>query len=132
MPRVRIGPTLPNRAEIDVEVARLRDLDVGQLQSYWRTMLKGRLPPHLSRHLLFRIVAYRLQANRLGELDGHSRHLLDHSGSPEKASQKATDGQPIVDVRPGTILAREWRGRIHRVVVRADGFAWGDKIYPSL
>jgi len=36
------------------------------------------------------------------------------------------------DVRPGTILAREWNGRMHRVAVLAEGFAWNGKIYPSL
>jgi hypothetical protein len=32
MPRVKIGPALPDRATLDVEIARLRDLDVGQLR----------------------------------------------------------------------------------------------------
>ena len=32
--------------------------------------------PHLPRHLLFRILAYRLQADRLGDLDAASRRLL--------------------------------------------------------
>ena len=33
MPRVKIGPVLPDREKLDVEIARLRDLDVGQLRS---------------------------------------------------------------------------------------------------
>ena len=36
------------------------------------------------------------------------------------------------DVRPGTMLAREWNGRMQRVTVLADGFAWNGKTYPSL
>ena len=36
------------------------------------------------------------------------------------------------DLRPGTILAREWNGRMHRVTVLADGFAWNGKTYHSL
>jgi Protein of unknown function (DUF2924) len=35
-------------------------------------------------------------------------------------------------VRPGTILGREWNGQMQRVAVRADGFAWNGKTYPSL
>ncbi|HZY13662.1 MAG TPA: DUF2924 domain-containing protein [Beijerinckiaceae bacterium] len=35
-------------------------------------------------------------------------------------------------MRPGTMLAREWNGRIHRVAVLASGFAWNGKTYPSL
>ena len=91
MPRVKIGPALPDRETLDVEIARLRDLDVGELRSRWHTVFGRRAPPHLPRHLLFRILAYRLQADRLGDLDGESRRLLDRSGSPEEAGQNAVD-----------------------------------------
>ena len=29
------------------------------------------------------------------------------------------------------MLAREWNGRMHRVAVLADGFAWNGKTYPK-
>jgi hypothetical protein len=123
MPRVRIGPALPDRTALDVEIARLRDLDIAGLPP----------PPHLPRHLLFRIPAYRLQADRLGDLDNASRDLLDRSGSPEKAGHKAaTLVRHIADVRPGTSLGREWNGRMQRVEVLAEGFAWNGKTYRSL
>jgi hypothetical protein len=45
----------------------------------------------------------------------------------------ATDPNRLTaDVRPGTMLAREWNGRMQRVAVLADGFAWNGKTYPSL
>jgi hypothetical protein len=91
MPRVRIGAALPDRAALDAEIAQLRDLDVQRLRSRWRIVFGRRPPPHLSRHLLFRTLAYRLQTDRWGDLDGESRRLLDHSGSPEKAGQMAVD-----------------------------------------
>jgi hypothetical protein len=132
MPRVRIGPALPDREALDVEIARLRDLDIAELRSRWHTVFGRRPPPHLPRHLLFRILAYRLQAARWGDLDDASRRLLDHSGSPEKAGQTAATLVQRVDVRPGTSLGREWNGRLQRVTVLAGGFAWNGKIYPSL
>ena len=132
MPRVRVGPALPDRAALDVEIARLRDLDIVALRRRWHIVFGRRPPPHLLRHLLFRIVAYRLQADQLGDLDNASRRLLDRSGSPEKAGQNANLVRPIADVRPGTSLSREWNGRLQRVTVLADGFAWNGKIYPSL
>jgi len=133
MPRVRIGPALPDREALDVEIARLRDLDIAALRSRWHAAFGRRPPPHLTRHLLFRILAYRLQADRLGDLDKASRRLLDGSGSPEKAGQNAANlVRPIADVRPGTRLGREWNGRLQRVTVLAEGFAWNGKIYPSL
>ena len=132
MPRVKISPALVDRKQLDVEIARVRDLDITALRSRWHTVLGRPAPPHLPRHLLFRILAYGVQANRLGDLDSQSQHLLDRSDTPEKAGQRAANGQRRVDVRPGTILAREWNGRMQRVAVLVDGFAWNGKTYPSL
>jgi hypothetical protein len=133
MPRVRIGPALPDRAALNTEIAQLRDLDVQQLRSRWQTAFGRRSPPHLSRHLLFRTLAYRLQADRWGDLDGESRRLLDRSESPEQAGRSAVElSRRTAAIRPGTILSREWNGRMQRVAVVADGFAWNRKTYPSL
>ena len=133
MPRVRIGPTLPDREALDVEIAHLRVLDVEGLRSRWHAVCGRPAPRHLPRHLLFRILAYRLQADQLGDLDGESRRLLDRSGSPEEAGQKAVGlSRRIADIRPGTVLGREWNGRMQRVAVLADGFAWNGKTYRSL
>jgi hypothetical protein len=133
MPRVRIGPAIPDRKALEVEIARLRDLDIGELRNRWHTIFGRRSPARLPRHLLFRVLAYRLQADHLGDLDGESQRLLDRSGSPEKAGQRAMDsGQRTTGLRPGTVLAREWKGQMQRVAVLADGFAWNGKTYPSL
>ena len=69
MPRVKVGPALPDVSTLDVEIARLRDLDVSSLQARSHNVLRRRPSPHLPRHLLFRVLAYRLQAERLGDLD---------------------------------------------------------------
>ena len=133
MPRVRIGPALPDRKTLDVEIARLRDLDVGELRSRWHNVFGRRPHPHLPRHLLFRVLAYRLQADVLGDLDGESQRLLDRSVSPEDAGQRAVElARRTADLRPGTVLGREWNGQMQRVAVLADGFAWNGKTYPSL
>jgi Protein of unknown function (DUF2924) len=133
MPRVKIGPAQPDRKTIDIEIARLRDLNLSDLQARWHTVLGRRPSPHLPRHLLFRVLAYRLQADHFGDLDTESRRLLDGAGSPEDAGKRAVDpGRLIADVSPGTILVREWNGRMQRVTVLAQGFAWNGKIYPSL
>lgn len=133
MPRVKIGPALPDRKTLDIEIARLRDLDVGELRARWHTVFRRRATPHLPRHLMFRVLAYRLQADQLGDLDNESQRLLDRSVSPEDAGQRAVDkGRRTADVRPGTVLGREWNGQMQRVAVLADGFAWNGKTYPSL
>jgi hypothetical protein len=133
MPRVTIDPAMPDQMTIDVEIARLRDLDVSDLRARWQTAFGKRPPPHLPRHLLFRMLAYSMQADLLGDLDGDSKRLLDGAASPEAASKRAIEASQVtVVVRPGIILAREWQGRMHRVAVLSDGFAWNGKTYASL
>jgi hypothetical protein len=133
MPRVKVGPALPDPKTLEVEIARLRDLDLDDLQARWHTVFRRRPSPHLPRHLLFRVLAYRLQADRFGDLDGESQRLLDSAGSPEDAGKRAADRSRLTaDLRPGTMLAREWNGRMQRVAVLADGFAWNGTTYPSL
>ena len=47
--------------------------------------------------------------------------------------QRAVDqGRRIAEIKPGTVLGREWNGQMQRVAVLADGFAWNGKTYPSL
>ena len=60
----------PREAEtLDATVAGLADLDADQLRLQWRNHLGGTAPAHLPRWLLLRVLAYRLQAAALGDLD---------------------------------------------------------------
>jgi hypothetical protein len=133
MPRVGIGPALPDRDELDVEVARLRDLDVNELRGRWQAVFGRPAPAHLPRHLVFRMVAYQLQAERFGDLDAQSRRRLDQSDTPQTAERSAGRlGRPISELRPGTTFGREWNGQTQRVSVLSDGFAWNGHTYRSL
>jgi hypothetical protein len=135
MPRVVIDPAVPDREVLDNEIARLRGLDLERLRARWHTVFRRRAPPHLPRHLLFRLLAYQLQADRLGDLDADSRRLLDRlgSGSLERLDQRVADlKRSKTELRPGTLLTREWDGHLQRVMVLADGFSWNGKTYPSL
>ena len=133
MPRLKIGPAPPDRDALDVEIGRLRDLDIEGLRRRWHAAFGRPAPPHLARHLQFRTLAYRLQAERWGDLDTQSRRLLDGSDSPEEAGKTAVElRRRATDIRAGTVLSREWKGRMQRVAVLAEGFAWNGKTYPSL
>jgi len=135
MPRVVIDRAVADGASLDNEIARLRGLDVGKLRARWHTMFRRVAPPHLPRHLLFRILAYRLQADQFGDLDADIRRVLDRMGF------EAADGfgrlvadlnRSRTELRPGTLLTREWGGHLQQVMVLPDGFTWNGKAYRSL
>jgi hypothetical protein len=133
MSRARSRPASPDRRELEREVARLRDLDVKALRARWHTVFRRRAPAHLPRHLLFRVLAYRLQVDRLGDLDDGTKRLLDRPDGPAAVGKRAIQrGRDKRDLRPGTLLVREWKGEQQRVMVLPEGFAWKDKTYPSL
>ena len=44
MPRVKIGPALRDREKLDIEIARLRDLDVTELRSHGIPHSAGQRP----------------------------------------------------------------------------------------
>ena len=135
MPRVVIDRAVADGASLDNEIARVRGLDVGELRARWHTMFRRVAPPHLPRHLLFRILAYRLQADQFGDLDADIRRVLDRMGF------EAADGfgrlvadlnRSRTELRPGTLLTREWGGHLQQVMVLPDGFTWNGKAYRSL
>ena len=133
MSTVKISSALPDQVTLAAEIAQLRELDVSTLRARWRVVFRKDAPFHLPRHLLMRVLAYRLQADRLGELDAESQRLLDGSTSPEQASARVTEARKRqIRLRPGTVLAREWKGQMQRVAVMADGFDWNGTTYSSL
>jgi hypothetical protein len=132
MPRVKISRARRGAKSVDIEIARLRDLDIKELRARWHTQSGRRPPGHLPRHLLFRLLAYRHQAEALGDLDGEYQRLLGSSALSKAAGEQPARLNDVSTIQKGTILTREWKGRVHRVAVLANGFAWNGGTYPSL
>ena len=81
-------------------------------------------------------MAYRLQADRLGDLDKDTQRFLDRLCDEPASADKRVLAEPTrlrgSDLKAGTLLVREWQGKQQRVMVLADGFAWREKVYSSL
>ena len=128
---------LSPKTSIEDEIAQLRDLDLKALPIRWRNAFGKPAPEHLTRYLLFRIIAYRLQADRLGDLDAETLKVLKEAAGqkgPASAVSKtlARPDQRRFSPPPGTVLVREWDRRSHRVMVMPDGYAWNGKSFDSL
>ena len=131
----RDGATSPKRP-IEDEIAHLRGLDLKGLRSRWQSVFQSLPPDHLPRHLLFAIIAYRIQADRLGDLDHETKQVLDRADAKDTGTTVSTRlvsfDQKRTKLTPGTVLVREWDRQSQRVMVMADGFAWNGQTYDSL
>ena len=136
MQKKRRNGSASTETPIEDEIAHLRGLDLGGLRARWQTVFGRPAPAHLTRHLLFAVIAYRLQADRFGDLDHATRQVLDRTiakeAEPAMSARLASFDQKRAELTPGTILVREWDRQSPRVMVMADGFAWDGRTYDSL
>ena len=136
MPKAHQPPGEPDSDPLGSEIARLRDLHIEALRVRWRTIFRRDAPPHLPRHLLFAMIAYRLQAEVMGALDAETLRFLKQIdlASSKQAAVPLTQAfdQRNRTLSPGTVLTREWNGHNHQVIVVGRGFSCKGRMYKSL
>lgn len=102
----------------------------GDLRLEWRRLYRAE-PPRLSRDIIMRAIAYRLQETALGGLSRTTLRRLTTLGV-----EIETDGEiappPSPRIKPGARLIREWHGRTHTICVTKTGFEFDGKTYRSL
>ena len=129
------GASLPRDVSVLSIVADLEGRDLNGLRRQWRAHLGGEAPAHLPRWLLMRVLAYRLQSDAFGDLDKSVRRNLrsekdDGAGVPfDRRAPKTRQG---VALKAGALLVREWKGRLERVMILEEGFAWNGQTFGSL
>jgi hypothetical protein len=126
---------LPLDATLLSIVANLEGLDLHGLRRQWRAHLGGEAPAHLSRWLLMKVLAYRLQSDAFGDLDKSIRRILrsekdDGVGAP--FDRRAPQTREGLGLKAGALLVREWNGRLERVMILEEGFAWNGQTFGSL
>src|SRR5271155_2900944 len=102
------------------ELADLASLSVKDLKDRWRSWYGAEPPTRISRELLTRAIAYRMQERAFGGLKSSTRRLLERIGegrSPSRVMHVASRRRTAA----GTVLIREWQGASHRVTVLEDG-----------
>ena len=100
-----------SRLELSLKIAALTDLTAQQLRTEWRRLYRGHAP-RLSRDLLIRTVAYRMQELAYGGLNKATQRKLV-TLTKELETNGSIDSDPNPRIRPGARLVREWRGRTH-------------------
>jgi hypothetical protein len=124
------------RLSLNDEIAHLRDLDLHGFRARWKSTFRQQPSTHLPRHLLFAVLAYRLQADELGDVGPTTARLLWQiaTGDGPLETSRLTEqfDRRRAELKPGTILMREWNARAYQVMVLDGGFTWNGKTYDSL
>src|SRR5208282_2492870 len=110
--------------------AEIAALDLKDLKARWRELYDTEPPPRISRELLTRAIAYRLQEKVFGGLAPTTRRLLERVAA-DLSSNHARVSQAR-KAAPGTLLIREWRSVAYQVTVHNDGIGYRGKRYGSL
>ena len=113
-------------AAIVAEIGHIRSLGIEALRRRWRLMFSAAPPKGLTKDIIARMIADRLQEEAFGGLDRETVKLLDRlarGGKPDGLNRR---------LKAGTILVREHQGERHTVTVVPGGFSWQDRTYLSL
>ncbi|MGH6798841.1 MAG: DUF2924 domain-containing protein [Roseiarcus sp.] len=120
----RLPARLSAAADLDAELGRVAAMTIDQLRDLWREA-RGRDPPQaLTKDMIARALAHFLQDERLGGLRPRLRKLL--------ASLSAKSVAPMRHLKAGSVIVREYQGKVHEVTIVPDGFCWQGKVYASL
>ena len=134
--RARRGSGEPPTADGDLRdigtaLAALETRTTQELRVEWRSLYRAEPPRRLSRDLILRAIAYRIQERTHGGLGlATKRRLNALAGELETKGASHFDAAAVL--KPGTKLIREWHGRTHTVMVAEDGFEFDGQRYRSL
>lgn len=112
------------------DLTTLAGLETDVLRLQWAELFGAEPVRRISRELLIRGIAYRLQENAEG-VPKKTLRQLDRLAK-EFASSGTVRIDSVPDLRPGTRMVREWQGKVHEVIVLDDGFLWKGCRYRSL
>jgi DUF2924 family protein len=121
----------PNDPAVEAELHRLAVMPIAQLRVRYREVLRCDPPEPFGPDLLRRSIAHRIQEKAYGGLSRSAQRTLDQM---MKAFAAKPHGKIVLPrrIKPGSVLVREWKGKSHRVIVLADGFAHDGETYTNL
>ena len=117
--------------DLETAIALLENREIQELRTEWGKLYSAEPPRRLSRDLILRAIAYRLQERAHGGLGLATERRLN-ALAEELKTKGASHFDAAAVLKPGTKLVREWHGRTHTVMVAEDGFEFGGQRYRSL
>jgi hypothetical protein len=125
------APAQPTDPAVEDELDRLATMPIAQLRVRYREVLRADPPKAFGPDLLRRSIAHRIQEKAYGGLSRSAQRVLDQM---MKSYAARPNGKIVLPrrIKPGSVLVREWKGKSHRVMVLADGFAYDGATFGSL
>jgi Protein of unknown function (DUF2924) len=125
------APAQPADPAVEDVLDRLPMMPIAQLRLRYREVFRTNPPKAFGPDLLRRSIAHRIQEKAYGGLSRSAQRLLDQM---MKAYAAKPNGKivPPRRIKPGAVLVREWKGKSHRVMVLAEGFAYDGVTYTNL
>ena len=134
-------------ATVRKEIEQLRTLTVNGLRAKYRQIF-GEDSRSGNKDHLYRRIAWRLQANAEGDVSERARRrALEIANDADlrvrapKAGRSAPERTAVMHIngrrdsrlpKDGTLLTREFKGKVHVVTVLAEGFEYEGRRYGSL
>lgn len=127
----QIPPAQPADPAVDAELGRLAVMPIAELRVKYKGLFRTDPPKAFGPDLLRRSIAHRIQEKAYGGLSRSMQRLLDQM---MKAFAAKPSGKIVLPrrIKAGAVLVREWKGRSHRVMVLAEGFAYDGKTFTTL
>jgi Protein of unknown function (DUF2924) len=103
------------------------------LRRRWRSAMGRSAPASMSRQLTIRILSWREQVARVGDLDAKTLATLAAALQADQRSGGPSPSAPSPPgLRPGSVLVREHGRVLHRVMVLDQSYAWNGRTFASL
>lgn len=117
----------------------LQKLSREELIKMWKRLFKKNSPQHARKDFLIKHISWELQAQKQGGYSDQTRKHLDRlseklakSKDTEEKEIKPAKEVPVLHIKPGTGLIREYKGEKHEIIVLDKGFEYRNKVYKSL
>jgi hypothetical protein len=127
----QIAPAQSTDPAVENELDQLAVMPIAQLRIRYGQLFRNDPPKAFGPDLLRRSIAHRIQEKAYGGLSRSAQRMLDQM---MKSYGAKPSGKIVLPrrIKPGSVLIREWKGKSHRVMVLADGFAYDGKTFGNL
>lgn len=116
---------------MDELLEQLKGMSRQELKRFWIERFGNDMPNPRATDLLRRRIAWKLQEEQFGGLSVETRRRLrELANAFERDAEHKSEARPMMQA--GTVLTREWKGRIHTVQVKAEGYQYQGRFYKGL